>query len=83
MSDVGVPKKRNRNRLKEFYGIRKDEHVDRSTDINSEQFKCDDYMKEVLEKKHLHELLGHQTSLLKEIRTLDSEMQVTGFVNRS
>ena len=30
----------------------------------------------MLGKKHLHELLGHQTTLLKEIRTLDSEMQV-------
>ena len=31
----------------------------------------------MLGKKHLDELLGHQTTLLKEIRTLDSEMQVT------
>ena len=34
------------------------------------------YFQDMLGKKHLDELLGHQTVLLKEIRTLDSEMQV-------
>ena len=37
----------------------------------------------MLGKKHLHELLGHQTTLLKEIRTLDSEMQVDNILSTS
>ena len=45
MSEAGVPKKRNRNRLKEFYGIKKEDNVDKTTDINSDQFHSDVYMK--------------------------------------
>ena len=40
-----VPKKRNRNLLKQFYGIKKEENVDKTTDINSDQFNTDVYMK--------------------------------------
>eukprot|EP00116_Pleurobrachia_bachei_P015954 sb/3476216/ len=76
-----VPKKRNRNLLKQFYGIKKEENVDKTTDINSDQFNTDIYMKEMLGKKHLDELLGYQTTLLKDIRRLDSEMQTLVYEN--
>ncbi|KAL5254697.1 hypothetical protein ACHWQZ_G014210 [Mnemiopsis leidyi] len=81
MAENNLPKKRNRNRLKEFYGIKKEDTADKTTDINSDQFHSDVYMKDLLGKKHLHELLGHQTTLLKEIRTLDSEMQTLVYEN--
>jgi hypothetical protein len=45
MAEASVPKKRNRNRLKEFYGIKKEDNVDKTTDINSDQFHSDVYMK--------------------------------------
>ena len=45
MAEASLPKKRNRNRLKEFYGIKKDENVDKTTDINSDQFHSDVYIK--------------------------------------
>ena len=45
MSEPNLPKKRNRNLLKQFYGIKKEDHVDRNTDINSDQFHSDIYMK--------------------------------------
>ena len=45
MAENNLPKKRNRNRLKEFYGIKKEDTADKTTDINSDQFHSDVYMK--------------------------------------
>jgi len=40
-----VPKKRNRNLLRQFYGVKNEDNVDRSSDVNSDQFDSDVYMK--------------------------------------
>ena len=45
MSEQSVPKQRNRNLLKQFYGNKKEDTTDRSADINSDQFDADIYMK--------------------------------------
>ena len=45
MAENNLPKKRNRNRLKEFYGIKKEDTADKTTDINSDQFHSDVFMK--------------------------------------
>eukprot|EP00116_Pleurobrachia_bachei_P000955 sb/3461217/ len=52
-----VPKKRNRNLLKQFYGIKKEENVDKTTDINSDQFNTDIYMKEPTQVNNQSELV--------------------------
>ena len=57
MAENNLPKKRNRNRLKEFYGIKKEDTADKTTDINSDQFHSDVFMKVSSIRSIQHETL--------------------------
>ena len=81
MSDKVIPRKRNRNLLRQYYGVKGSENADQTLDINSEQFDANVYMKQTLGAKRLDELLSKQTTMLKEIRSLDSEMQTLVYEN--
>lgn len=74
---------RNNDRLKMYYQAQNgDQHREESSfDIDSNQFQADEYIHRLKQEKNLEQLMDTEHDMVRQIRTLDSEMQTLVYEN--
>ena len=70
--------------LKMYYGLEKDQDGGASLDpcdIDGAHFKPDSYLSKLIQEKSLTELMDKESEMLRQIRSLDSDMQTLVYEN--
>ena len=79
--DNDSDRNRKRDLLKMYYGSGKEEGKKDVLNINEAYFEHGAYLQKIFKEKKLQELMDKECEIVKEIRTLDSEMQQLVYEN--
>jgi len=79
--DDEASRRRKRGLLKMYYGSGKDDSTKDPYDINEPHFQHDQYLDKLFKERTLHELMDKETEVVKQIRSLDSDMQTLVYEN--
>lgn len=79
--DNDADRRRKRGLLKMYYGAGKEEGKKDILDINEAYFQHGTYLQKIFKEKKLQDLMDKEAEIVKEIRTLDSEMQQLVYEN--
>ncbi|XP_065649372.1 vacuolar protein sorting-associated protein 51 homolog isoform X2 [Hydra vulgaris] len=79
--DDDASRRRKRGLLKMYYGTSQEAENKDPYDIDQAYFEHDAYLEKIFKEKTLHELMDKESEVVKQIRTLDSEMQTLVYEN--
>lgn len=83
-SEAGARSRRKHGMLKMYYGL--DDQPDKPTsldptDINGAHFNPEVYLTKIMKEKRLNDLIDKEAEMVKQIRSLDSDMQTLVYEN--
>lgn len=82
VDDEELARRRKRGLLKMYYGANEQQQQQQNSyDINQAHFQHDKYLDKLFKEKSLHELMDKESEIIKQIRSLDSDMQTLVYEN--
>ncbi|XP_057307111.1 vacuolar protein sorting-associated protein 51 homolog [Hydractinia symbiolongicarpus] len=81
IDDEELARRRKRGLLKMYYGANEQQQQQNPYDINQAHFQHDKYLDKLFKEKSLHELMDKESEIIKQIRSLDSDMQTLVYEN--
>lgn len=74
-------KRKRNNLLSQYYGITKEKDVENLFDVDGKHFNADAYVDKLVQETSLKQLIDKEQELVREIQSLDSEMQTLVYEN--
>ncbi|EFX60518.1 hypothetical protein DAPPUDRAFT_342945, partial [Daphnia pulex] len=74
-------KRKRNNLLSQYYGITEEKDVENLFDVDGKHFNVDAYVDKLVQETSLKQLIDKEQELVREIQSLDSEMQTLVYEN--
>ncbi|XP_046444096.1 vacuolar protein sorting-associated protein 51 homolog isoform X3 [Daphnia pulex] len=74
-------KRKRNNLLSQYYGITEEKDVENLFDVDGKHFNADAYVDKLVQETSLKQLIDKEQELVREIQSLDSEMQTLVYEN--